>query len=136
MSGQQVNAAANKKRPKFLNLTAIRLPLPGFVSILHRISGAVLFLSLPWLILLFDLSLSSPEGFARAAELMHMPMIAIPLFGLLWAFIHHFCAGVRFLLLDLQIGLEKRAAFRSSLAVMVVSLLLTLLLLARFVRVL
>lgn len=131
-----VNAAANKKRPKFLNLTAIRLPLPGFVSILHRISGALLFLSLPWLILLFDVSLSSPQGFARAAALMHMPMIAIPLFGLLWAFIHHFCAGVRFLLLDLQIGLEKRAAFRSSLAVMVVSLLLTLLLLARFVRIL
>ena len=132
MSDLQLNSAAHRKRPKFLNLVAIRLPLPGFVSILHRISGAVLFIALPWLIMLFDLSLESPEGFRRAGELAHEPYIAIPLLGLMWAYVHHFCAGVRFLLLDLQVGLEKRAAFRSSVAVMVISLLITLALAAKF----
>jgi len=117
-----------KARPKFLNLAVIRLPLAGFVSILHRVSGAVLFLSLPALIGLFALSLGSPEGFERAGHLMRQPMIGIPLFGLTWAYLHHFCAGIRFLLLDLHIGLDKEGAHKSAIAVLAVSLSLTVLL--------
>ncbi len=118
----------NKQRPKFLTLTAIRLPLAGVVSILHRISGSILFLALPALIGLFGLSLESPVGFERAGQLVRQPMIGIPLFGLAWAYIHHFCAGLRFLLLDMHIGLDKEGARRSAVGVLVVSLALTSLL--------
>ncbi|MBX9849640.1 MAG: succinate dehydrogenase, cytochrome b556 subunit [Rhodocyclaceae bacterium] len=118
----------NKQRPKFLTLTAIRLPLAGVVSIMHRISGSILFLALPALIALFGLSLESPAGFERAGNLVKQPMIGIPLFGLAWAYIHHFCAGIRFLLLDMHIGLDKDGARRSAVAVLVVSLTLTSLL--------
>lgn len=114
-----------RPRPKFLNLVAIRLPLAGFVSILHRVSGAVLFLALPALIGLFALSVESPAGYERAAHLIRQPMIGLPLFGLTWAYLHHFCAGIRFLLLDLHIGLDKVGARRSAMAVLAVSLALT-----------
>lgn len=115
----------NKQRPKFLTLTAIRLPLAGVVSIMHRISGSILFLALPALIGLFGLSLESPAGFERAGHLIKQPMIGIPLFGLAWAYIHHFCAGIRFLLLDMHIGLNKDGARRSAVGVLAVSLTLT-----------
>lgn len=131
MPAPRSNSLINKPRPKFLDLTAIRLPLAGFVSILHRVSGSVLFLALPALIGLFALSLESPAGFERAAYLMRKPMIGIPLFGLAWAYLHHFCAGIRFLLLDLHIGLDKEGARKSAIAVLVVSLGLTALLAAK-----
>jgi succinate dehydrogenase / fumarate reductase cytochrome b subunit len=135
MVAPRSNVLNGKPRPKFLNLTAIRLPLAGFVSILHRISGSVLFLALPGLIALLSLSLESPAGFERAAHLMRQPMIGIPLFGLAWAYLHHFCAGIRFLLLDLHIGLNKEGARRSAVAVLVVSLSLTVLLAAKLLGV-
>lgn len=122
------NQPVRKARPKFLDLTAIRLPLAGFVSILHRVSGAGLFLALPALIAMFGLTVNSPESHAHAAALLKKPMIAIPLFGLAWAYLHHFCAGIRFLLLDLHIGLNKEGARKSAIAVLVVSLTLTLIL--------
>jgi succinate dehydrogenase / fumarate reductase cytochrome b subunit len=125
MATPRSNELISKPRPKFLDLTVIRLPLAGFVSILHRVSGSVLFLALPALIGLFALSLESPAGFERAAYLMRQPMIGIPLFGLAWAYVHHFCAGIRFLLLDMHIGLDKEGARRSAMAVMAVSLSLT-----------
>ena len=131
MAATRSNQLGNKPRPKFLNLAVIRLPLAGFVSILHRVSGAVLFLALPGLIALFSLSLGSPEGYERAAHLMRQPMVGMPLFGLTWAYIHHFCAGIRFLLLDLHIGLDKEGARKSAIAVLAVSLSLTVLLAAK-----
>jgi succinate dehydrogenase / fumarate reductase, cytochrome b subunit len=135
MAASPNNQTVSKARPTFLDLTAIRLPLAAFVSILHRISGSVLFLALPALIAMFALSLESPEGFERAGRLMRQPMIAIPLFGLAWAYVHHFCAGIRFLLLDLHIGLDKDGARRSAVAVLVVSLGLTALLAAKLLGV-
>lgn len=125
MAVPRSNGPISKARPKFLNLVAIRLPLAGVVSIFHRVSGSVLFLALPPLIALFALSIESPAGFERASHLMRQPMIAIPLFGLTWAYLHHFCAGIRFLLLDLHIGLDKVGARRSAVAVLIVSLGLT-----------
>jgi succinate dehydrogenase / fumarate reductase cytochrome b subunit len=117
-----------KKRPKHLDLTKIRLPLPGFVSILHRVSGAALFLVLPFLLYLLQLSLGSPESFAGFLELVAHPLVKLILFGLLWAFLHHLCAGIRFLALDLGYGLSLEKARASSVAVLVVSLALTLIL--------
>ena len=128
MAASRSNEPIRRSRPKFLDLTAIRLPLAGFVSILHRISGFVLFLALPALIGMFALSLESPAGFERAGQLIRQPMIGLPLFGLAWAYLHHFCAGIRFLLLDMHIGLDKEGARKSAIAVLLVSLLLTALL--------
>ena len=115
-----------KARPKFLDLTQIKLPLPGFVSILHRVSGAGLFLMLPFLIYLLQLSLDPrPEAAAAFAHLTGNMLVRLLLFGLAWAYLHHFCAGIRFLLLDVHVGIEKEAARNSAKAVMVVSLVLT-----------
>lgn len=119
-------ATARKPRPKHLALHEIRLPLPGIVSILHRISGAGLFLLLPFLLFLFDRSLSSPETFATFESVVSNGFVKLVLFGLLWAYLHHFCAGIRFLLLDMHKGLELEAARNSSRLVLIVSIALTL----------
>lgn len=117
-----------KKRPKYLKLFEIKLPLPGWVSILHRVSGAGLFLMLPLLIWLFGLSLGSAESFATFKAITAFWLVKLILLGLLWAYLHHFCMGIRILLLDMQIGIEKVQAFNSSIVVLVVSLALTALL--------
>ena len=117
-----------KKRPKNLDLTTIKLPLPGKVSILHRVSGAGLFLCFPVLLWLFGASLTSPESFASFKAVFATLPAKVVLAGLIWAFIHHFCAGIRFLLLDLHIGIEKEAARQSAGVVLAVSIPLTLIL--------
>ncbi len=117
-----------KKRPKNLDLTTIRLPLPGKVSILHRVSGAGLFLCFPVLLWLFGASLESAETFAAFKSMAAMLPVKVVLAGLIWAFIHHFCAGIRFLLLDLHIGIEKEEARKSAGVVFAVSIPLTLVL--------
>ncbi len=117
-----------KKRPKNLDLTTIQLPLPGKVSILHRVSGAGMFICFPLLLWLFSASLNSPESFATFKSVAGMLPVKVVLAGLLWAFVHHFCAGIRFLLLDLHIGIEKEEARKSAVAVLAVSIPLTLIL--------
>jgi succinate dehydrogenase / fumarate reductase, cytochrome b subunit len=117
-----------KKRPKNLDLTTIRLPLPGKVSILHRVSGVGLFLFLPVLLWLFSASLTSAETFAVFKAVFSSLPAKVVLAGLLWAFVHHFCAGIRFLLLDLHVGIEKEAARKSAAVVFAVSIPLTLIL--------
>jgi succinate dehydrogenase / fumarate reductase cytochrome b subunit len=113
------------RRPKHLNLMQIRLPLPAFVSILHRASGAVLFLMLPLLLCLLGSSLQSPQSFAVFKTWVGNPLVKIVLLGLLWAYLHHFCAGIRHLAMDLHMGLEIEAARATSYAVLGVSLALT-----------
>jgi succinate dehydrogenase / fumarate reductase cytochrome b subunit len=116
-----------KQRPKYLALHEIRLPLAGFASILHRVSGAGLFLMLPLLVWLLQLSLgSSAESAAMFAAVTGNLLVKLILVGLLWAFLHHFCMGIRVLLIDIHIGVEKQQAHASAVAVMVVSLALTL----------
>jgi succinate dehydrogenase / fumarate reductase cytochrome b subunit len=117
-------AIVRKERPKHLALHLIRLPLPGIVSILHRISGAGLFLMLPFLLYLFDLSLSE-STFAEYKSWVSNPLVKLVLFGLLWSYLHHFCAGIRFLLLDLHIAGDLEPARQTSRIVLGVSLALT-----------
>lgn len=115
-----------KPRPKFLALHEIKLPLPGFASILHRISGAGLFLMLPLLIWLLQLSLGSTQASVELfAAITGNWLVKLILLGLIWAFLHHFCMGIRILLIDIHIGVEKAQARSSAVAVMVVSLALT-----------
>ena len=116
-----------KKRPKHLDLLKIRLPLPGWVSILHRISGAVLFLFIPFLLWLLQASLGSAEAYAGFKSVLVNPLVKFVLFGLVWAFLHHFFAGIRYLALDMHQGIELGPARASSTVVLVVSILLTLL---------
>ncbi|MCE1186319.1 succinate dehydrogenase, cytochrome b556 subunit [Zoogloea sp.] len=120
-----------KQRPKHLALNEIRLPLPGFVSILHRISGAGLFLMLPVLLSLLGSSLGSPESYAAYQGVVSNIFVKLLLCGLLWAFLHHFCAGIRFLLLDVHVGVDKQSAVSSARTVLIVSLTLTVLLVAK-----
>jgi succinate dehydrogenase / fumarate reductase cytochrome b subunit len=115
-------------RPKHLELTRIRLPLPGVVSILHRISGAALFLFMPFMLWLLQSSLTAPDTYVRYRDAISQPLVKLILIGLLWAFLHHLFAGIRFLLLDVHVGTELAAARNSSRVVLGASLLLTVLL--------
>jgi succinate dehydrogenase / fumarate reductase cytochrome b subunit len=117
-----------KKRPKNLDLTTIQLPLPGKVSILHRVSGAGLFLFLPVILWLFSASLTSAETFATFKSVFASLPAKFIMAGLIWAFVHHACAGIRFLLLDMHIGIEKEEARKSAAVVLAVSIPLTLVL--------
>lgn len=113
-------------RPKYLNLFQIRLPLPGLVSFLHRMSGAALFLLLPVLLALWQCSLSSAEGFDRVRVLLNSAPAKLATLGLVWAYLHHFFAGIRFLLMDVHVGVDLPWARLSASVVLWGSLLLTI----------
>jgi succinate dehydrogenase / fumarate reductase cytochrome b subunit len=117
-----------KRRPKHLALHKIQFPLPSYVSILHRVSGAVLFLCLPLLLLLFDQSLRSIETYTNLTEYLAHPLLKLVLLGLMWAFLHHFCAGLRYLAIDMHLLPTLALARSSSKWVLAVSLSLTVLL--------
>jgi len=124
------SAAARKPRPKYLSLRAllleIRLPLPGWVSILHRISGALLvFPFAAWLLYLLDAGLRSEDGFAKVQSYLQLPVVKLGALLFIWAYCHHFCAGIRFLLLDLNKGITLAQTRRSSLVVLIASIALT-----------
>jgi len=119
-----------KDRPVYKNiglaqLIKYRLPWAGKVSILHRISGAVLFLMLPFLLYLLDQSLASELSYQKFQAITSNVLIKLICLGLIWAFLHHFCAGIRYLLLDLEIGVEKVDANRSAIFVFFLGLALT-----------
>ena len=124
------SVAARKPRPKYLSLRAllfeIRLPLPGWVSILHRISGALLvFPFAAWLLFMLDASLRSEAGFDKVKVYLALPLVKLGVLLFIWAWCHHFCAGIRFLLLDINKGIELRQARVSSFFVLLISLGLT-----------
>jgi succinate dehydrogenase / fumarate reductase cytochrome b subunit len=119
-----------KAKPVYRNiglaqLIKYRLPWAGKVSILHRISGAALFLLLPFILYLFDQSLASELSFMQFQAFTDHFLVKLICLGLIWSFLHHFCAGIRYLLLDLEIGVEKIAANQSAIIVLIVSLTLT-----------
>ncbi len=116
----------NKNRPKHLALFKIKLPLPGVVSILHRVSGILLFLFLPFLLWAFQYSLRSIETWTILMGYLHLPLLKLVLLGIAWTFFHHLCAGIRYLLLDFHLGSDLPKARLSSKLVLVASLLLTL----------
>jgi len=123
------NAATRKPRPKYLSLQAllfeIRLPLPGWVSILHRASGLLMFLAMAWLLFMLDRSLASQAGFDAVRRYVTLAPVKIALLVLVWAYCHHFCAGIRFLFLDLDKGVDKATARLTSAIALAASLLLT-----------
>ncbi len=128
---ETVDTTPKKARPEFKNigygqiLTSYKLPWSGKVSILHRVSGALLFLSLPFILYLFDKSLTSELSFFTFSEVVGNPIVKLFILALIWSFLHHFCAGIRFLMLDLHKGIEKNQIQKSAVTVLVVSLSLT-----------
>ncbi|MBB5443179.1 MULTISPECIES: succinate dehydrogenase, cytochrome b556 subunit [Paraburkholderia] len=125
--------AVKKPRPEFRNigigqiLTAYRLPLAGRVSILHRVSGALLFLFLPFLLFLFDQSLTSELSFEVFKGFLSNIIVKLITLVLAWAFLFHFCAGVRHLVMDTNHdAVSKEKGKSTSIVVIVVSSLLTI----------
>lgn len=117
----------NKQRPKHLALHLIKLPLPGIVSILHRFSGLLLFFALPLLLLMLQYSLRSIETYTQLLAVLAQPLSKLLLLGLAWAFLHHFCAGLRYLAIDLHYVHDLAQARSTSRVVLAVSLAVTVL---------
>ena len=127
-----------KKRPEFRNINALvdlptyRLPAAGFVSILHRISGLVMFLLLPFLVWMFDTSVSSEISFAKFKAAFNVgvgfvPGIVMQLVALvlIWAYLHHLIAGVRHIYMDAHHAVSKEFGKSSAVVTLVLSLGLT-----------
>ncbi len=124
--------AVRKPRPEFRNIgigditLKYRLPIAAKLSILHRVSGALLFLSLPFLLYLFDKSLTSELSFDVFKAFLSNIVVKLIVLVLAWAFLHHFCAGIRHLMMDTNHdAVTKESGKRTAIIVMVVSLALT-----------
>ncbi len=112
-------------RPVFLNLLRIRQPVMAVVSIFHRISGVLMILALPGLVYLLNLSLSNQVGFSQVADLFTSPGLKLLAVLLGWALTHHILAGIRFMLLDFNLGIDRAVARKTAWLVHVGALLLT-----------
>jgi succinate dehydrogenase / fumarate reductase cytochrome b subunit len=128
---EAVREVPKKERPEFRNihvteLSNYRMPLASIVSILHRISGFLMFALLPFVLYLLQNSLRSEISFAYYQGFVSYPLVKLIILALVWGYMHHFCAGVRHLVMDTHIGLDKDSARQSSVAVLVISLVLTL----------
>ena len=130
-----------KKRPEFRNINAItdlptyRLPVAGIVSILHRISGAIMFLLLPFIIWMFDTSVSSEISFAKFSAAFNIGLGFVPgwfiklvALAILWSYLHHMIAGVRHLYMDICHAVTNEFGQSSAVITLVLSLGLTALL--------
>ncbi len=107
-----------QKRPFFLNLMVIRLPIAGIMSIGHRISGVAMVATLPYFVYLLALSVSGPLGYQTTLHTLTSWPFHLFLFLFLWALMHHFLAGIRYLLLDIDVGVEKPLYRQTALAVL------------------
>ena len=110
----------SNKRPVFLNLLQIKLPLTAIASILHRIAGLLMIVSLPLLIYLFEMSLREEASFLQMIDLLEQPLVSLLMYLLLWAIAHHFLAGIRYFLVDFE-WLAGRQASRLSAGVVVMA---------------
>lgn len=124
------------KRQEFRNIGIAdiknyRLPPAGIISILHRISGLALFLALPLLLALVAASFGTPEQFAALVGCLQHPLAKLVLLGLIWAILHHACAGIRYLLMDVHVKVSKAGGRQTALMVLAASLTLTALVGAR-----
>lgn len=130
-----------KKRPEFRNINAIsdlptyRLPPAGWVSILHRISGVLMFLLMPFIIWMFDNSISSEFSFAKFSAAFNVGLGFVPgwfmklvALALIWAYLHHFIAGLRHLYMDVCHAVSKEFGKSSAIVTLSLSIGLTVVL--------
>ena len=123
---------ARKRRPQYSNihitqLHHYRLPAAGIVSILHRISGALMFLALPFVLYLLERSLTSESTYDYLRSFAAQPLVKLIILALAWAYLHHFIAGIRHLFMDMHYLLSKDGSRNSAVTVLALSLFLTLL---------
>lgn len=123
----------NNKQPVFLNLFQIRLPVSGVVSILHRITGVLLFLCIPLSLWMLQYSLASEAQFQELINAFRHPISLLLITLILWALMHHLLAGIRHLLLDFDIGAEKDISLKTSWLVILAAPIITLLMMLRIV---
>jgi len=129
---------AAKPRPEIRNINIFkdvrtyRMPIAAIVSILHRVSGALIFLLLPVVIWLFDKSVSSEISFGQFNAAFSVGVWIIPgwfvklvALALIWAYLHHLIAGVRHLYMDATHSVTREFGKSSAIAVLLVSLALT-----------
>ncbi len=126
-------ADTTPQRPVYRNIhisqiVAYRLPPAGIVSILHRISGAVMFLLLPFVVWLFDVSVSSESSYGLFTAAFGHWFVKLVALGLIWAYLHHFIAGVRHLWMDATHAVTKEFGHSSAIVTLVLSIGLTVLL--------
>lgn len=127
-----------KKRPEFRNINALsdlpgyRLPAAGIVSILHRISGVIMFLLMPFIIWMFDTSVSSEISFAKFTAAFNIGLgfvpgwfISLVALALIWAYLHHFIAGLRHLYMDVCHAVSKEFGKSSAIVTLALSIGLT-----------
>jgi len=119
----QNKSQPNNKRPKHLNLVKIKMPVSAVVSILHRVSGIILFLSIPYVVWLFSTSVRSVYGYTEALTILNSGYGKLASILLLWAIIHHFYAGLRFLILDLDIGITREVTLKVAWLVQILVLI-------------
>jgi succinate dehydrogenase / fumarate reductase cytochrome b subunit len=112
--------------PKFLDLLRIQMPVGAVLSIAHRVSGVMLFLSLPLMVYLLGLSLQGPAGYERAQDWLGSLPVQMLLILLAWSVFHHLLAGIRHLLLDIHVGVDRPQARRSAWLVNLAALALLL----------
>ena len=115
----------NKKRPVFLDLTRIDMPVMAVLSVAHRITGILMFLSIPIVIYLLGLSLASPQGYETVTSFFDSGLFRLAVLLLLWCFAHHFFAGIRYFMLDLDIGVDVINGRRSAWCVLGAGLVVT-----------
>lgn len=101
---------STQSRPVYLNLFQIRMPIMAMMSILHRASGALLVLSIPYFAYLLALSLESEQGFVQVQSHLSGWFIQLVMMVLAWGVLHHLLSGIRFLFIDFDIGVQKRSA--------------------------
>ena len=116
----------SKQRPKHLNLFAIRLPIPGFVSILHRISGFLMVALLGLLIFVIDQLITSSDSFSNISFIFENLYVKLFLIIPIWALSHHLLAGIRFLLLDFHVFIELKATRIFSALILFFSIIITI----------
>lgn len=122
----------SQARPVFLDLTKIRLPVNALVSILHRITGVLLIVSIPLVFWLLQRSLAGPEGFEEVVGLLHHPLGLALLLGWLWLLMHHFFVGIRFLLVELGVGETRKGGRDTAWAALIAGIVAAILLWVMF----
>ena len=121
-------SSAPRPRPKNYDLNLLHLPSPGLVSILHRISGLLLFFPiLPLVLLMLQGALGSEQGYAEWRDFFRQPLVKVVMLAVIWAYAHHFWAGLRFLLLDLHWQIAKAPAQKAAIVVLVLGIVTTIL---------
>lgn len=112
----------NNNRPRYLNLLKIKMPVTALLSIAHRASGLLLVVIIPFAIYVFQLSLSSEQGFNSVIQSFQQTWVSVILIILAWSFTHHFLSGLRFLLIDIDVGVERQTARLTAWIINIVSI--------------